>query len=230
MSTDLELITLLQEEEERESTKREGLTLTQIRETYTLRIIYSLLSLLERRDESMNAHAHAVSDLATMIAHAMELDTKDVFRIGMAALLHDIGMVAIPDLLLQKTNSLSPQERSRLQEHAELGAQILESSPFLHDLRPAVRHHHERWDGRGYPDQLAGADIPLAARIIAVAEAYDAMLRDHPYQKARTKEEAETELFHCAGTQFDATVVQTLLIVLSSDIASHRVFQEAFNS
>ncbi|MBV9256764.1 MAG: HD domain-containing protein, partial [Ktedonobacteraceae bacterium] len=156
-----------------------------------------------------------VSDLSTSIAQALGLEQFQISRIGMAALLHDIGKVAIPDELLQKSDRLTSHERRLLREHPELGAQILEASPFLHDLIPAVHHHHERWDGNGYPDRLAQEDIPLAARIIAVAEAYDAMVRDYPYQSSRTPTEALSELARCSGTQFDPTVVQTLSKVLA---------------
>jgi len=210
MSADVELMAMLLQEGQRESAARESATPEHLREMYTLRTIYSLMALLERRDEDLSAHAHAVSDLATAIAQTLGMEHKEVTRIGMSALLHDIGKIAIPDLLLQKMDHLSARERALLEEHAELGAQILEASPLLHDLRPAVRHHHERWDGYGYPDQLRGEDIPLAARIIAVAEAYDAMLRDHPYQAARSADQAIRELQHCAGTQFDPAVVEVL--------------------
>jgi diguanylate cyclase (GGDEF)-like protein/putative nucleotidyltransferase with HDIG domain len=214
LNPDLELMTLLQQEGDRESAERKETTPQSLRETYTLRIIYSLMTLLERRDQEMSQHAFAVSDLATAIAQTMHLGPAQVSRIGMAALLHDIGKVAIPDVLLQKAGRLSLHERTLLREHAELGAQILEASPFLQDLTPAVRHHHEWWDGGGYPDQLAGEAIPLAARIIAVAEAYDAMQRNRPYQAGRTPEEAASELQRCAGTQFDPAVVQSLLALL----------------
>lgn len=160
---DVELITLLQKEEQYEATQREGVTAERLRETYTVKMICSLLTLLERRDESLSAHAHAVSDLATAIVQRMQQDPKEVSKIGRAALLHDIGKVALPDQLLQKSGPLSSQERAWRWEHAELGAQILEASPFLIDLMPMVRSHHERWDGHGYPDKLAGEEIPLSA-------------------------------------------------------------------
>ncbi|MFL5697820.1 MAG: diguanylate cyclase [Ktedonobacteraceae bacterium] len=214
VSTDVELMALLQEEGQREAVQRERLTPERLRETSTLRLIYSLLALLERRDQGLSAHAHAVSDLATAIATTMGLEPKQVSKIGMAALLHDIGKVAVPDKILQQTYPLSTHERARLREHAALGAQILEANPFLSDLVPAVRHHHEHWNGYGYPDQLAGENIPQAARIIGVAEAYDAMQREYSYQASRSPEKAMVELQRCTGTQFDPTVVQALSTLL----------------
>jgi diguanylate cyclase (GGDEF)-like protein/putative nucleotidyltransferase with HDIG domain len=215
MSADVELMALLQNDAQREIQERDAMMPERIRENYTVKIICSLMTLLERRDHGMSQHAYAVSDLATSVASAMGLEQLQVSRIGMAALLHDIGKIAIPDILLQKGDRLAPHERALLMEHAELGAQILEASPFLHDLMPAVRHHHEYWDGNGYPDQLTQEDIPLAARIIAVAEAYDAMVYDRPYQARRTPEEALQELWRCTGTQFDPEVVRLFSSVLA---------------
>ena len=173
------------------------------------------MTLLQRRDEGLSSHGYAVSDLATATATTMELDTHEVNRIGTAALLHDIGKVAVPDAILRKSTPLSAQERGVLREHVELGEQILEASPFLYDLKPAVRHHHERFDGSGYPDQLCGADIPQAARIIAVAEAYDFMQRDLPYQAGCSAEEALTEVCRGAGSQFDPAVVEAFCAMLT---------------
>ncbi|MBA2393785.1 MAG: diguanylate cyclase [Ktedonobacteraceae bacterium] len=226
MSTDVELVALLHHEGQRDAAEREGITPEQVCETYTLRAICSLTNLLERRDVGLSAHAHAVSDLATAIASAMRLDPREVSRIGMAALLHDIGKIAMPDALLQQSAPLSSQERVLLHEHAEVGAQILEASPFLCDLIPMVRHHHERWDGSGYPEHLRGKDIPLEARIIAVAEAYDAMQREHPYHTGFSLERTLAELRQGAGTQFDPEVVHVLLALLAKQpetIASMKV-------
>jgi two-component system, cell cycle response regulator len=213
---DAELMALLQEAEQSEGAQREGVTSEQLRETHTLRMIYSLLSLLERRDEGQEEHAYAVSDLATAIAEKMGVASQIVPRVGMAALLHDIGKVAMPDKLLQKASPLSPQERVLLLDHTTVGAQILEGSLLLTDLVPAVRHHHEHWDGSGSPDHLSGEDIPLVARIIAVAEAYDFMQREHPYQFGSSAQFAFAELQRCAGTQFDPAVVQAITEILSN--------------
>jgi two-component system, cell cycle response regulator len=225
MSTDIEMMALLQHEGQHEAAEREDITPERLRETYTLRTIGSLMILLERRNEGLSAHAHAVSDLATTMATAMRVDPKDVNRIGMAALLHDIGKVAVPDVLLRKSTPLSSQEQQLLHDHAELGAQILEVSPFLYDLMPMVRHHHERWDGGGYPEQLKGAAIPLAARIIAVAEAYDSMQTALPYQASRSPEEAVTELQRCAGTQFDPAIVAICSTLLTDQQQAHSSLQ-----
>jgi diguanylate cyclase (GGDEF)-like protein/putative nucleotidyltransferase with HDIG domain len=210
MGRDVELMLLLQREEQHEAQQREGATAEVLRERYTWQIISSLVSLLQSRDPSLGNHVYAVKELATTIAQKLDLDLRTVNQIGMAALLHDIGKVAIPEHLLKKTGALSSNERRLLQEHVELGTQILEANPFLADFMPAVRHHHERWDGTGFPDHLATQEIPLAARIIAVAETYDFMQRETPYHTSSTPQEALVELKRCAGTQFDPQVVQAL--------------------
>lgn len=185
--------------------------------------IYSLMRLVELRDTGMNAHSHAVSDLASMIAQEMDLDQEQVLTAATAALLHDVGKVAIPDSLLKKEGHLSPTEHTLIQQHPDFGAQIVESSPFLMDLAPAIRHHHEHWDGQGYPYHLRGDEIPLMARIIAVAEAYDAIITNRLYQAARPPAEALAELQRCAGTQFDTAVVHAAITVLVRQTAPEEI-------
>lgn len=214
MNVDVELVALLQQAEQRDAAEREGRTPEQLREIYTQRFISSLMAIQQRRDERLSAHASAVSDSATAIARAWGLSQHDTVRIGTAAFLHDIGKIAVADRLLLKSTPLSPQEGTLLQEHTVIGAQILEANPFFYDLIPAVRSHHERWDGHGYPDHLAGEDIPLAARIIAVAEAYDAMQRDYPYQSVRSAQQALEELQNEAGSQFDPAIVNVFSTLL----------------
>jgi diguanylate cyclase (GGDEF)-like protein/putative nucleotidyltransferase with HDIG domain len=215
MNADVELLALLQQAEQRDAAEREGTSVEHLREIYITRSIDSLMGLLQRRDERLRAHAHAVSDFATAIAQAWGISQQDTVRTGMAALLHDIGKIAVPDRILLKSTSLSPQETTLLQEHPVIGAQILEASPLFSDLVPAVRSHHERWDGQGYPDQMTGEEIPLAARIIAVAEAYDAMQRDYPYQRVRSAQQALKELQNKAGSQFDPAVVAVFSTLLA---------------
>jgi diguanylate cyclase (GGDEF)-like protein/putative nucleotidyltransferase with HDIG domain len=207
IGADGELMTLLQQEGLLELAQRDGITPEQVREKYTKKMIALLLSFLQRRDESLRVHAYAVSELATTLAQTMGLEFEEVSRIGMAALLYDIGKVVVPDTLLQELSSL---------DHAMLGAQILEDSPFLSHLVSAVRHQHEWWNGSGYPDQLAGEDIPQAARIIAVVEAYNDVVRDHLSQASSASEETMAALQRSAGTQFDPAIVRILQEVLFS--------------
>jgi len=182
-----------------------------------LGLIYSLMGALDLREPGMSEHAHEVSDLVTAMARALEFDEARTRRAAMAAFLHDIGKIALPDRLLhQLRQHFSAQEWRLLHQHAALGADIVEASPWLADLAPAIRHHHEHWDGTGDPDGLAGEAIPLEARLIGVAEAYHAMISEQPYQAARSVADALDELERRAGTQFDPALVPVLLAVLQS--------------
>ncbi|GAC1566989.1 MAG: hypothetical protein NVS3B14_11590 [Ktedonobacteraceae bacterium] len=190
----------------------------QTQRAYYLGSIFSLLRMIELRDPAIGKHAYAVSDLATALALQMQLEQKQVVAIGTAALLHDIGKIGMPDAILQKRGPLSYSERAIIKQHPAVGAQLLETSPCLQELMPAIRHHHERWDGKGYPDGLAGQNIPLEARIIAVAEAYAAMVTGHPYQASRPPADALAELQRYAGTQFDPDVVRAAALVLANSV------------
>jgi diguanylate cyclase (GGDEF)-like protein/putative nucleotidyltransferase with HDIG domain len=180
-----------------------------------LEIVYSLMWLLDLRDHGIFTHSHQVSDLASAIARELGLDEHMCNAVATAGLLHDIGKIAVPEALLQKAGHLTTSEWASIKQHPALGAQILEVSPSMQQLMPAIRHHHEHWDGSGYPDRLAGEQIPLDARIIGVAEAYEAMITTRPYQAARSSAAALLELERCAGCQFDPTVVQVLSALLA---------------
>jgi len=182
-----------------------------------LGLIYSLMAALDLREPGMSAHAHEVSDLVAGMARELQLDATFTLRAATAAFLHDIGKIALPDRLLQlPRHHFSEQEWGLLQQHAEIGATIVEASSWLSDLMPAIRHHHEHWDGSGTPDGLRGEVIPLEARLIALAEAYHAMVSARPYRAARMAASALDELERCAGTQFDPALVSVLRTVLKS--------------
>ena len=202
--------------ERRDDPTADGVSLEQVVRAKQLNTIQSLMWLLDLRDRGIFTHSYEVSDLSGAIARDLGESEAQVFAVTTAALLHDLGKIALPDGLLYKAGPLTPAERTLIRQHPALGAQILEVSPFLQALMPAVAHHHENWDGSGYPDGLIGEAIPRAARIIRVAEAYEAMTTDRPYQRHRSEEGARGELVRCAGTHFDPGVVQAALRVLSS--------------
>jgi two-component system cell cycle response regulator len=182
-----------------------------------LRLVYSLMGVLDWREPGTNEHANEVSDLVAGMARLLGFDDQRTLRAATAAFLHDIGKIALPDRLLQQPRShFSDSEWRLLQQHAELGAAIVEDSPWLSDLAPAIRHHHERWDGKGNPNGLTGEAIPLEARLIALAEAYHAIISERPYRAARTPAEALAELERCSGTQFDPALIPLLRQVLVS--------------
>ena len=141
----------------------------------------------------------------------------DLDDLARAALLHDVGKVAIPDAILAKPGALDKLEWALMHEHTLIGERILSASPALRPVAPVVRASHERFDGRGYPDGISGERIPLAARVIAVCDAFDAMVSERPYSPPIPLEDALDELSRCAGTQFDPAVVRAFCAELAAD-------------
>lgn len=172
-----------------------------------------LIKAIETRDPYTSGHSLRVSTLARAIAEDMGLSRRKVDDIETAALLHDIGKIdALYSELICKPHDLTPDEREIIRTHATKGADLLRSlSAFNDDIIRAVRHHHERFDGNGYPAGLAGEAIPLPARIIMLCDSVDAMLSDRPYRPARTIEFTEEEIRRCAGSQFDPAIVAVVL-------------------
>jgi putative nucleotidyltransferase with HDIG domain len=165
-----------------------------------------------RLDAALDEHARAVAALAAAVAEQLGLVDDDVRVVHMAALLHDVGKVAVDDRLLEKPGPLTDDEWSAVRCHPEVGERLAREALALPEESViAIRHHHERFDGRGYPDGLAGQEIPLAARIVAVADAYDAMTSDRPYRRALSSLQARDELARCAGTHFCPDVVAAFL-------------------
>jgi diguanylate cyclase (GGDEF)-like protein len=162
---------------------------------------------LAERHPDLGDHTDMVAQLSEDVAWALGLEREDVDQIRSAAALHDIGKVAIPDAILSKPGPLDEDEWAFMKRHTLIGERIIAAAPALTAVARLVRSSHERWDGTGYPDRLAGTDIPLGARIVAVCDAYDAIITDRPYRGARTSAEAIAELRRCAGTQFDPDVV-----------------------
>jgi diguanylate cyclase (GGDEF)-like protein/putative nucleotidyltransferase with HDIG domain len=177
----------------------------------------SLSATVDARDSYTAGHSRRVQQLALAIGRELGLSQVELDLLGHAALFHDIGKLAIPDAILLKPASLTQDEWALMQRHAEEGARIIDRLGFLNDAVPAIRHHHERFDGTGYPDRLAGEDIPLGARIIHVADALDSMLTTRIYRAARPAAEALQELRTSAGTQFCARCVGALERILPLD-------------
>jgi diguanylate cyclase (GGDEF)-like protein/putative nucleotidyltransferase with HDIG domain len=180
-----------------------------------LRAAEGLIRVVDAKDTYAGAHSQSVSRLVEGIARAMGLDDETVEQVRLAGLLHDLGKIAIPDRILQKPGKLDPDELRIMREHAELGYRLLEGLG-VSPVDRWIRHHHEWWDGSGYPLGLAGEDIPLGSRIILVADAFDAMTSDRVYRKAMAREDAFAELRRCAGYHFDPTVVDVLLTALNA--------------
>jgi diguanylate cyclase (GGDEF)-like protein/putative nucleotidyltransferase with HDIG domain len=175
----------------------------------------SLSATVDARDEYTAGHSRRVQDIALAIGRELELSAKELDLLGYAALFHDIGKLAIPDAVLLKPASLTDEEWTVMTKHADESASIINRLGFLNDAVPAIRHHHERYDGTGYPDRLAGEDIPLGARIIHVADAFDAMLSTRIYRPALPLGTALSELRDQAGFQFCPRCVAALDAVMS---------------
>jgi len=184
-----------------------------LQDTY-LGAIGSLAAAIEARDPYTVGHSARVTQYAVAIAESMELEPEEVEDLRLAGLLHDLGKIGVPDNILNKAGRLSEEEFSAIKMHPALSMRIIEPMPHLGNIIPIIYSHHERYDGNGYMDGMAGDKIPLGARIIAVADSFEAMTSDRPYRKALSSEEATSELSRNSGSQFDHEVVKHFLILL----------------
>jgi ribonuclease P protein subunit RPR2 len=170
--------------------------------------VRALANAVEARDAYTGRHAERVAAYGLAIAAAAGIDPIDAPEMEFGFLLHDVGKVAIPDAILFKPASLSEEEEAVMRQHPVVGWEILREIDFLGEAKLVVRHHHERWDGEGYPDGLKGDDIPVLARVFAVADTLDALTTDRPYRPATDFETARAEIARESGTQFDPAVVE----------------------
>jgi putative nucleotidyltransferase with HDIG domain len=177
----------------------------------------SLSATVDARDAYTAGHSRRVQQLALAIGRELGLSQAELDLLGHAALFHDIGKLAIPDAILLKPASLTRDEWALMQRHADEGARIIDRLGFLQDAVPAIRHHHERFDGTGYPDGVAGEEIPLGARIIHVADALDSMLTTRIYRAARPADEALEELRRGSSTQFCPRCISALERLLHTE-------------
>jgi putative nucleotidyltransferase with HDIG domain len=171
----------------------------------------ALCDALETKDAYTAFHAAEVATLAVSTAEQLGLDQTAQRAMRYCALLHDIGKIGIRSDILTKSGKLTAEEYLEIQEHSAIGAALLARIPPLEQIAPLVRAVHERWDGTGYPDRLAGQEIPIAARIVAVCDAWHAMRADRPYRKALGRNEALSELTRGSGSQFDPGVVRAFI-------------------
>ena len=185
-------------------------TMMQLQDTY-LMTIEALAAAVEARDPYTHGHTQRVEEYAVIMARALGCDEAEVSAIRRASVLHDIGKIGIEDTILRKQGRLEPEEELRMQRHPVIGVDMLKGIDFLDPVLALIRNHHERWDGNGYPDQLREDEIPLGARILAVADALDAMTSDRPYRAARTFEYAKTEILKGSATHFDPEVVTAFI-------------------
>ena len=184
--------------------------------------IEGLAKAIDKMDRYTSGHSDRVALYATLLARALGLAQGDIEVVRQSALMHDIGKIGCA-LNLNKPGKLTTEEYEAFKKHPVFGRDILEPIKFLHPLIPGVHLHHERWDGRGYPLRMKGDDIPIIARIIAVADTYDAMTSDRSYRRALPHEVAMAEIEHCSATQFDPDVAATF----AEQIEAYRTEQQA---
>jgi HD-GYP domain-containing protein (c-di-GMP phosphodiesterase class II) len=189
------------------------------RSSTSRQIADALLQVVTEQDSRLDEHVERVADLVGWLALSLGQPSHEVERLRVAAALHDIGKTAIPAAILNKPGPLNDEEWKFLHSHPGIGARIVLAAPALAKTAELIHSSHERIDGQGYPDGLAGDDIPLGARIIAVCNAFDAMTSDRPYRQAIDAQAALAELKRYSGTQFDATIVEAFCDALAADPA-----------
>jgi ribonuclease P protein subunit RPR2 len=194
----------------RETFKRERERRHELRRSY-MATVRALCNAVEARDAYTGKHAERVSAYGMEIARVLDAPFADDPEVEFGFLLHDVGKVAVPDAILWKPEPLTPDERALMQQHPIVGWEILREIDFLGEAKLVVRHHHERWDGDGYPDRLEGDAIPLAARVFAVADVLDALTTLRPYRPPSPVAEAREMIRDSAGSQFDPEVVAAFL-------------------
>jgi putative two-component system response regulator len=184
--------------------------------------IKTLVRAIDAKDGYIHSHSENIIKYAVAIAKEMGLSRNQIWKIEQAAVLHDIGKIGIHDYVLGKTGKLSEKEWKEVKQHSLIGAGILEPLEFLDGVVPIVKHHHERFNGSGYPGGLKGKDIDIGARILAVVDSYDNMISERPYRGKLSKEEAINELKNNSGTQFDPEIVEIFLRVIEKNNSKKR--------
>jgi len=183
-----------------------------------LSAVYALVSVVEARDPYVYGHSRKVNTYAVALAEALGLSPDEVSRVSTAALLHDIGKIGVPDEVLNKKTKLSKENWDTIKAHPRLGTNIVSNIPQLISCADSILHHHERWDGNGYPEGLKGDQIPLESRILAIADTFEAMSAARPYRPAFPREEVIEELRKCSGTQFDPNLVEVFIGIIEAGL------------
>jgi len=192
-----------------------------------LETIRTLAAAIDAKDPYTRGHSERVSSYSMAVARHLGLSQEEVFRIRIAAILHDVGKLGIRDGILNKPGGLTDEEYTIMRQHPDIGAQIMAPIRMLKDIIPGIRNHHETWDGKGYPDRLEGEEIPLVARIIGVADTFDAMTTTRPYQKGMELEFVLAKMKEMSGTRYDSKVVDALLAAVAAGDVTPPVPQDA---
>ncbi len=184
-------------------------------------IVKSLVKAIEGKDKYTKGHSDRVSFYSTIVAEEMEFSHEEIKKIQMAAVLHDVGKIAVPEKILNKEGKITQEEFNEIKKHPSNGYSIVSQIKNMKEIAVIIKYHHERWDGKGYPDGILKEEIPIESRIISVVDAYDAMTSDRPYRKGMSHEKAVEELIYNAGKQFDSEVVD-----IFCEISKNRLYYE----
>jgi HD-GYP domain-containing protein (c-di-GMP phosphodiesterase class II) len=190
-----------------------------------LSVACTLVSLVDLKDSYTGGHSTRVATYSRGIGVALALEDKPLETVVLAASLHDIGKIGVPDRVLLKEGRLTDEEFEHIRKHSEYGWMVLRNLEGLEEAALMLLHHHERFSGGGYPGDLSGKEIPLGARIIAVADTYDALTTDRPYRKGRSHEEALIEIRRCVNKQFDPAVVDAFLTACAAEMIESTAIQ-----
>lgn len=183
---------------------------------------------VEAKDPYTRGHSDRVSEYSVLIGKKLGLDEETLHILKIGGLFHDIGKIGIPDSILLKESKLSDEEYSQIKNHPMIGVHMLGDAAIFTDILPIVKHHHERYDGRGYPSQLVGDDIPYVARIAAVADTFDAMTSKRSYRDSLPIDVVRAEIERCSGTQFDPNIAKVFLDIMDNDFDLIREIQEKY--
>ena len=190
--------------------------------------IETLRYTVEAKDVYTRGHSDRVSEYSVLIGKHMGLSDDDLKKLKIGGLFHDVGKIGIPDSILLKTEKLTDDEYSEIKNHPTIGVHILSNATIFQDIIPIVKHHHERFDGHGYPSQLKGGDIPLFARIAAVADTFDAMTSKRSYRNALSLDIVKQEIEKCSGTQFDPQIANVFLDILNNQYEEIEKIQKSY--
>lgn len=193
------------------------------REPTTFGTLMGLVRAVDRKDRYTKVHSDIVTEVAVRFGQELGLDADEIEALAIAGQLHDVGKIAVPDSVLRKPGRLTPEESAILRQHVVFSELMVQGVPHMASVTAAIAHHHERWDGRGYPHGVAGRDIPLLGRIMALADAWSAMTHDRPYRKRLAHDDAIAEIRAGAGTQFDPSLVELFIVVVERMEAERRL-------
>lgn len=190
--------------------------------------IETLRYTVDAKDSYTKGHSERVSEYAVLLGKKLYINSDDLYTLRIGGLFHDVGKIGIPDNILTKNDKLTDEEYEEIKQHPSIGAKILSNAAIFTDIVPIVKHHHERYDGTGYPDHLKGEEIPYMARIVAVADAFDAMASRRPYRDSVEIEKIVKQISENKYTQFDPQIADALLDIIKNNYSALEEIQERY--